>query len=84
MKLRTRDYIDLFFVLKETDYTIPKLVLDAKAKFDWHIDPLGLASQFLKVKDLTEFSRMLKPFNKKDMENFFINQAKKLKKEIFE
>ena len=44
MKPRIRDFIDLYFILtKEKDYTLSKLILDAKVKFDWHIDPINLA-----------------------------------------
>jgi hypothetical protein len=59
--------------------------LDAKAKFDWHIDRVNLINQFIRVKDIKnqELSRMLVPFNKKDMEDYFIHLAKSLEKEIF-
>ena len=83
MKPRARDYIDLFFILKERkDYSISKLILDAKTKFDWNIDYIELGSQFLRVKDFEEFPKMLRSFNREEMERFFINEAKKLKREI--
>ena len=83
MKPRVRDYIDLYFIFKKTDYTWKQLILDAKAKFDWHIDPLLLGSQIKKVEKLTDFPRMLVPFNQKDMVDFFLKQAKSLEGEIF-
>jgi len=83
MKPRGRDYVDLYFILKEKNYPLKKLILDAKAKFDWNIDRLNLAAQFLRVKDFEEILKMRKPFKRKEMENFFLNEAKKLKKEIF-
>lgn len=83
MKPRGRDYVDLYFILKEKKYPLEKLILDAKAKFDWDIDKLNLAAQFLRVKDFKEVLEMRKPFNRKEMENFFFIQARKLKKEIF-
>ena len=85
MKPRTRDYIDIYFILKQQDYSLRKLILDAKAKFDWHIDKVTLASQFIKVKDLREqeFPQLLVTFDKKDMEDFFLKLAKGMEKEIF-
>lgn len=85
MKPRIRDYIDLYFIMKKFEYSLNKLVLDAKAKFDWHIDPVTLESQFLRVKsfDQSDFPKMLVPFNKKDMAEFFLKLAKSLESDIF-
>lgn len=82
MKPRARDYVDLYYILKSENFSIEKLILDAKAKFDWHIDPLTLASQFMRVKEFTDFPRMLVPFNVKSMEDFFLAEAKKFKDKI--
>ena len=84
-KPRVRDYIDLYFIMKKFEYSLNKLVLDAKAKFDWHIDPVTLGSQFLRVKSFnqSDFPKMLIPFNKKDMEVFFLKLAKSLEGDIF-
>lgn len=84
MKPRARDFVDLYFIFRETDFKLERLILDAKAKFDWHIDPLLLGSQMKKVITFTDFPKMLKPFDVKDMQEFFIEEARKLKKEIFE
>lgn len=83
MKPRGRDFVDLYFIFRETDFKLERLILDAKAKFDWHIDPLLLGSQMRKVTILTELPKMLKPFNQKDMEKFFLSLAKKLEDKIF-
>ena len=83
MKPRTRDYVDLYFILGQNDYKMPQLIKDAKAKFDWHIDPLLLGSQLKKVDQITDFPRMLVPFDRQDMEKFFLTLAKSLKSEIF-
>lgn len=84
MKPRPRDYIDLYFVLKKRDYTLDKLIMDAKAKFDWHIDRGNLGSQFTRVIEFDEIPHMLIPFDKKEMEDFFLKLAKGLEEEIFE
>ena len=83
MKPRSRDYIDLYFVIMGKDYSLKRLILDAKAKFDWDIDRINLASQFIRVREFKETPPMLKPFDRKKMEEFFLKLAKSLEKEIF-
>jgi len=84
MKARSRDYVDLYFILKEYDYPLEKLILDAKAKFDWDIERSGLVSQLMRVVDIDtkDLPTMLVPFDRKKMEELFLAEAKKLKKEI--
>ena len=84
MKPRSRDFIDLYFILKVAKYDLNGVILDAKAKFDWHIDPIGLSSQFMKVGEVGDLPKMLVPFNQHEMEEFFLGLAKELKKEIFQ
>lgn len=86
MKPRARDYIDLYCIMTvQEDYSLEKLILDAKAKFDWDIDKLNLASQFVRVKEFKlDYPKMLIPFSANKMEEFFLQQAKKLKEEILE
>lgn len=84
MNPRARDFVDLYFIFKETDFKLERLILDAKAKFDWHIDPLLLGSQMRKVTTLTDLPKMLKPFDAKDLQDFFLRIAQNLKKEILE
>ena len=47
------------------------------------IDPLLIGSQMRKVTTLTEPPKMLKPFDTKDMQKFFLSLAKQLESEIF-
>lgn len=83
MKPRPRDYVDLYFILTKEKYPLEKLILDAKAKFDWDIDRITLGSQFKRVVDFFEMPQMLVPFNKRRMEKFFLGLAKSLEPEIF-
>ena len=80
MSPRDRDYIDLYFIMKNRNFNLNQLILDAKIKFDWHIDKLTLVSQLLRVKEIKilETPKILVPFDKKEMDNFFIEEAKKL------
>ena len=68
--------------MEKYNYSLDKLILDAKAKFDWDIDRITLASQFIKVKDTDESSMVIVPFDKKAMDKFFLQLAASLKKEI--
>jgi len=81
---RDRDYIDLYFIMKNSNFNLNQLILDAKIKFDWHIDKLTLASQLLRVKEIKilETPKILVPFDKKEMDDFFIKEAKKLTSSI--
>lgn len=83
MKPRSRDYIDLFFIFTREKYSLDKLIIATKTKFDWHIDKITLASQFLRTKDFDESAMMLVPFDKKKMDDFFFSLAKTLNKDIF-
>lgn len=79
-----RDYIDLFFIIREHSFSIKNLVSKAKLKFDWHIDPIQLGTQFIKVRDVKDYPRMIKPLDEKALVNFFLSEAKKLKSDIIE
>lgn len=83
MKPRSRDYLDLYFIMQKYQLPLDKLILGAKAKFDWDIDKITLASQFVKAKDFDESLMVLVPFNQKEMEEFFLKLAKSLEKDIF-
>jgi len=85
MKPRTRDYIDLYYIFQHKKMNLHKLILLAKAKFDWDIDKMNLANQFIRVKDIKreDYPSVLVPFNIDEMEMFFLNLAKSLKSEIF-
>jgi predicted nucleotidyltransferase component of viral defense system len=86
MRTNARDFVDIYFIFKETEYNdLRRIRIDSQAKFDWPLEPKNLVSQFLKVKDFRDkdFPKMLKPFDRKKMENFFLSLAKSLEKEIF-
>jgi len=86
MRTRSRDFVDIYFIMKSVDYTLDQLIRDAKVKFDWHIDRVTLASQFVKAKEIKDqdLPKTLVPFDKKSMEDFFVNLAKSLEKDIFQ
>jgi len=83
MKPRAKDFIDIYFIIKEKKYNFYDLLMKAKAKFDWHIDPIQLGSRLYEALKLTDYPRMLTEIDHQEWKRFFVNEAKKLKKEIF-
>lgn len=80
---RAKDYVDIFFISKNTDFDLDKISADSAIKFGIRTDPIHLARQFLKVSEFKNYPKMLVPFNRKGMEDFFLKLAKELEKEIF-
>lgn len=79
---RERDYIDLYCILKQTNWTINKLLTDANRKFEITTDMLQAAKNFLKAAEITDYPKMLVPFDKKNMVEFYKQMAKTLKSKI--
>lgn len=83
-RTKARDYIDLCAICQQEGYRIQDLLKKAKLKFDWHIDPLQLGTQFLKAKDAEDLPRMIVSIPEDTWKGFFVEEAKKLKTQIFE
>lgn len=81
---RSRDFIDLFMINQKFAYSVEFLIKKAKFKFDWHVDPLKLGAQFLQAKELKDYPRLIKPLDHREWKNFFEEEAKRLKKKIFQ
>ena len=81
-RTQARDYIDLFCICKEKGFSMVDLIQKAKVKFDWHIDPLQLGTQFVKVKEAKDYPRMIKKISDSEWQTFFIDEAKKLKEKV--
>ena len=81
-RVAARDYIDLYFIIKKEGFKIDDLILKAKAKFDWHIDPIQLGAQFIKAGEAEDLPRMIKKIKTSAWRSFFIDEAKKLKGSI--
>jgi len=76
-----KDYVDLYFILKEK-FSIWELLEAVKKKFNLELDLISLGEDFLNVKKIKFLPKMLKPLTLKELKNFFINQAKKIGKKI--
>jgi predicted nucleotidyltransferase component of viral defense system len=83
-KARERDFVDLYFIYKQKQFDLKKMIILAQTKFDWYIDPIQLGKTFIQVVDLYDVPLMRVPFDRKQMENFFLDLAKNLKKDILQ
>lgn len=81
---RSRDYIDLFFIIEQQQWRFADLLKKAKIKFDWHIDALQLGSQMVRAEDLlkVDYPVMIKEVNNKKVIEFFLERSKELEPEI--
>jgi len=78
-KPRSRDFIDLYLILeKEKFWNVDDLVGKAQIKFDTYMNPLQLASQFVKAEVLKDYPTMITKIDEKEWQNFFMEKAKKL------
>ncbi len=79
---RSRDFIDLYFILKKENWDIKDLVKKAQIKFDHHINYLQLGAQLTKCLELKDYPRMVIKVDEKEWQDFFINQAKEFDGEV--
>ncbi len=77
-RTQARDYIDLYCICSEKSYTISALIKQAKIKFDWHIDPLQLGTQFVKAQAAPDYPQMISKIDPKTWQQFYIQEAEQL------
>ena len=81
---RSRDFIDLYLILRDNPtITIDSLISKARIKFDNHIDPIQLGAQYVRAKELKDYPKMLEKVNPETWQEFFINEARKLRERVF-
>lgn len=83
-RTKARDYIDLYFLCRQGGYEIADLVKKARIKFDFHIDPIQLGTQFVKAREALDVPRMITPIADEEWHHFFMREAKNLKEDIFQ
>ena len=80
-KPRSRDFIDLYLIMKEKGWSFSELRKNARMKFDTHIDPLQMAQQLLEVDHLEDFPQMIVKLDPKEWQEFWKQEASRLKSE---
>lgn len=83
-RTQARDYIDLYFLCRQYHFPLNEIIKKAKVKFDWHIDPLQLGVQFIKSSEASDYPRMIKTILNSEWQDFFREEAKKLKSDIID
>lgn len=73
-----KDFVDLYF-LRNT-LTVCELMEGVKRKFGFEMNPVLIASDFLKVEEFDFLPKMVVPLNIADFQEFFKNEAKDLSK----
>lgn len=82
---RLRDFIDLYFILRQKkDWTFEELIKKSFEKFEMKADSLQIGENLLEVKNLADMPQMLKKIDLSKVQNFFLEELKKLKTEIWE
>lgn len=83
-KPRARDFIDLYCVLQREKWTIHDLCTQAQIKFDTHIDPVQLGAQFARADELKDYPRMITPLLPAVWQDFFKQEASRLRPFVLE
>ena len=83
MRPRARDFVDIYFIIKEKGYGLADLLRQAKAKFDWDLSSLELGARLMEAVQLTDYPRMSKKIDHREWKEFFVEEARKLKRKIF-
>ena len=83
-RTKARDYIDLYFLLKSPEISLPDLIKKAGAKFETGLNTLQLVSKFLDADKLTDYPRLIIKLQPTEWISFFEEQARSLKKKILE
>ncbi len=81
---RSRDFIDLYLIMKKEKWSLDELVRKAQIKFDNYLDPIQLGAQLIKVTEVKDYPRMKIEIDPKIWQDFFLNEAKKLGDKILE
>ena len=80
---RLRDFIDLYFILKEKPtWNFNYLLQKSFEKFEMRADALQLGQNLVQVQTLADMPKMIKKVNLKEVRSFFLKEAKKLEKSI--
>lgn len=81
-KPRSRDFVDLYLIMKKDGWKMADLINKARIKFDYHIDLLQLGTQFLKALEVEDFPKMLIKLPNSAWQKFFVDEARKFGKKI--
>lgn len=79
---RARDYLDLYLATQKLGWTIKDLQKNYRLKFEVWLGPEELATNFINVLDAKDKPIFLGNISQKEVTDFFLSEAQKLKEEI--
>jgi len=82
-KPRGRDFFDLYFILTKKKWDFSDLMKKARAKFDWHIDPIQLGSNMMQVEKIKDDPVLSQNVNLGKIEDLILKEAKKVGEKSF-
>lgn len=83
LKINPKDYVDLYFLLKEK-FTIWDLLYAVEEKFRLQLDLISLGEDFLEVEKLEFLPKMVKPLTLPQLKKFFRKKAKEVGRKVIE
>lgn len=78
-----RDFVDLYFIIQEIDCDLDQLINAMEEKYQAGFDKISLLSRLPIANDVTDFPKMLVPFDRQKMVDFFLKMTKKAENKIF-
>ncbi len=81
---RSRDFIDLYFIVKQKKWSLSELMKKAQIKFDIYVDAIQMGKQFMRVTEVKDYPRMIKKIDPHLWQKFFLNEAKKLESQVLQ
>lgn len=81
-RIEPKDFVDLYFLLHESEITLSVLRDLVAKKFQLTLEPITLGSEFAKVRHVQMLPRMIKPLTLEELKDFFTQQARELAPEI--
>ena len=82
-RTKSRDFIDLYMIIKKYNFSISELMKTARSKFDHYTNPIQLAGQFLLVRQATDLPNMRINLPEEEWRSFFEREAMNLKSMVF-
>lgn len=80
-RLEAKDYLDLYFIFKETDLNFFQLFEKTKQK-DLGLDEFYFSDMIAQVESLKNYPKTLKPYSKKELNAFFLDLSNQLYQKI--
>ena len=79
-RTEVKDFVDLYYLFQK--YTLWDLMEGVNKKFRIEIDPILIASNFLKVENFKHMPMMIKPLSLRSLQTFYTKRSKEIGKKL--